>query len=64
MRWRAQGYSADRTRSPEARRQQQFEATRHAWSCKINDAGVDIVYEPVWTPERMTEEARRELGML
>ncbi|MGH7763848.1 MAG: metal-sulfur cluster assembly factor, partial [Candidatus Dormibacteraceae bacterium] len=30
----------------------------------INDAGVDIVYEPVWTPERMTEEARWELGMV
>jgi metal-sulfur cluster biosynthetic enzyme len=30
----------------------------------INDAGVDIVYEPVWTPERMSEEARWELGMV
>src|SRR5438046_10308104 len=30
----------------------------------IADAGVDIVYEPVWTPERMSEEARRELGMV
>ncbi|HXC76960.1 MAG TPA: iron-sulfur cluster assembly protein [Candidatus Acidoferrum sp.] len=30
----------------------------------ISDAGVDIVYEPVWTPERMTEEARWELGMV
>ena len=30
----------------------------------ITDAGVDIVYEPVWTPERMTEEARWELGMV
>jgi metal-sulfur cluster biosynthetic enzyme len=25
---------------------------------------VDIVYEPVWTPERMTEDARWELGMV
>jgi metal-sulfur cluster biosynthetic enzyme len=25
---------------------------------------VDIVYEPVWTPERMSEEARWELGMV
>src|SRR5438874_78546 len=24
----------------------------------------DIVYEPVWTPERMSEEARWELGMV
>jgi metal-sulfur cluster biosynthetic enzyme len=30
----------------------------------ITDAGVDIVYEPMWTPERMTEEARWELGMV
>ncbi|HEY1420109.1 MAG TPA: iron-sulfur cluster assembly protein [Candidatus Dormibacteraeota bacterium] len=30
----------------------------------ITEAGVDIVYEPVWTPERMTEEARWELGMV
>ena len=30
----------------------------------INDANVDIVYEPVWSPERMTEEARWELGMV
>jgi metal-sulfur cluster biosynthetic enzyme len=30
----------------------------------IVDANVDIVYEPVWTPERMTEDARWELGMV
>jgi metal-sulfur cluster biosynthetic enzyme len=30
----------------------------------ISDASVDIVYEPVWTPERMSEEARWELGMV
>ncbi len=30
----------------------------------VTDAGVDIVYEPVWTPERMSEEARWELGMV
>ena len=30
----------------------------------IADAGVDIVYEPVWSPERMSEEARWELGMV
>jgi metal-sulfur cluster biosynthetic enzyme len=30
----------------------------------ITDAGVDIVYEPVWSPERMSEEARWELGMV
>jgi metal-sulfur cluster biosynthetic enzyme len=30
----------------------------------ITDASVDIVYEPMWTPERMSEEARWELGMV
>jgi len=30
----------------------------------VHDAGVDIVYDPVWTPERMSEEARWELGMV
>ena len=25
---------------------------------------VELVYEPPWTPERMTEDARWELGML
>jgi metal-sulfur cluster biosynthetic enzyme len=30
----------------------------------INQADVDIVYEPMWTPERMSEEARWELGMV
>ncbi len=30
----------------------------------VNEADVDIVYEPMWTPERMSEEARWELGMV
>ena len=30
----------------------------------IIDAGVELVYDPPWTPERMTEEARWELGMV
>ena len=30
----------------------------------VTDAGVDIVYEPVWSPERMSEDARWELGMV
>ena len=30
----------------------------------VQDAGVDIVYDPVWTPERMSEDARWELGMV
>src|SRR6266566_844784 len=30
----------------------------------VKDAGVDIVYDPVWTPERMSEDARWELGMV
>ena len=27
-------------------------------------ANVDLVYDPPWTPERMTEDARWELGMV
>ena len=30
----------------------------------IDDAGVELVYDPPWTPDRMTEEARWELGMV
>jgi metal-sulfur cluster biosynthetic enzyme len=30
----------------------------------IEDAGVELVYDPPWTPDRMTEEARWELGMV
>jgi metal-sulfur cluster biosynthetic enzyme len=30
----------------------------------IGDAGVELVYDPPWTPERMSEEARWELGMV
>ncbi len=30
----------------------------------IEDAGVALVYDPPWTPERMTEDARWELGMV
>jgi FeS assembly SUF system protein len=30
----------------------------------VQDAGVELVYEPPWTPDRMTEEARWELGMV
>ncbi len=30
----------------------------------VQDASVEIVYEPVWTPERMSEDARWELGMV
>lgn len=29
----------------------------------VEDAGVELVYEPPWTPDRMTEDARWELGM-
>ena len=28
----------------------------------INDVEINIVWEPLWGPERMTEEARLELG--
>ena len=28
----------------------------------ITSATVDLVFEPVWTPERMSETARLELG--
>ena len=30
----------------------------------IADAGVELTYEPPWTPERMSEDARWELGMV
>ena len=30
----------------------------------IEDAGVELVFDPPWTPDRMTEEARWELGMV
>src|SRR5258706_14596756 len=30
----------------------------------VTQADVDIVYEPMWAPERMSEEARWELGMV
>jgi probable FeS assembly SUF system protein SufT len=29
----------------------------------VSDASVDIVWEPAWTPERMTPEGRKKLGM-
>ena len=30
----------------------------------VEDAGVELVFDPPWTPDRMTEEARWELGMV
>lgn len=30
----------------------------------IGEANVELVYEPPWTPERMTEDARWELGLV
>src|SRR5579859_3192121 len=30
----------------------------------IKEAGVELVYDPPWTPERMSEDARWELGMV
>lgn len=30
----------------------------------VDDAGVELTYEPPWTPERMSEDARWELGMI
>lgn len=30
----------------------------------VEEAGVELVYDPPWTPERMTEEARWELGLI
>jgi metal-sulfur cluster biosynthetic enzyme len=30
----------------------------------VEEATVELVYDPPWTPERMTEEARWELGMV
>lgn len=30
----------------------------------VKDAGVELVYDPPWTPDRMSEEARWDLGMV
>jgi FeS assembly SUF system protein len=30
----------------------------------VKDAGVELTYDPPWSPDRMTEEARWELGMI
>ena len=30
----------------------------------LPDVHVNIVWDPPWTPERMSEESRRQLGML
>lgn len=30
----------------------------------VEEAGVELVYDPPWTPDRMSEEARWELGMI
>ena len=30
----------------------------------VEDAGVELVYDPPWNPERMTEDARWELGLV
>lgn len=30
----------------------------------VEEATVEIVWEPLWTPERMTPEAKKKLGML
>jgi len=30
----------------------------------VEEAGVELVYDPPWTPERMSEDARWELGMV
>ena len=30
----------------------------------VGDAGVELTYEPPWTPERMSEDARWERGMI
>ncbi len=30
----------------------------------VKDAGVKLTYDPPWSPERMSEDARWELGMI
>lgn len=30
----------------------------------VEDAGVELTYDPPWSPERMSEDARWELGMI
>lgn len=31
---------------------------------EIEEVSVELVFEPVWTPERMSEEAKLELGFM
>jgi FeS assembly SUF system protein len=31
---------------------------------EVNDAAVELVWDPPWTPERMSEDARLQLGLL
>lgn len=30
---------------------------------KVKDVSVDIVFEPLWTPERISEEGKKKLGI-
>jgi FeS assembly SUF system protein len=30
----------------------------------VKEANVEIVWEPVWTPEKMSEDAKRQLGWM
>ncbi len=30
----------------------------------VKEANVDIVWEPVWSPEKMSDDAKRQLGWL
>ncbi|MBX8635289.1 MAG: DUF59 domain-containing protein [Thermoplasmata archaeon] len=30
----------------------------------VKEAEVDIVWEPVWTPEKMSEDAKKQLGWM
>ena len=34
------------------------------WVQGVHDVKVDVVFEPPWSPEKMTEEARLMLGMM
>ncbi len=31
--------------------------------CKIENVAVDVVFDPPWTPERISEEGKKKLGL-
>lgn len=44
--------------------QEQVKEAVKAVDPSVKDVEVEIVFEPLWTPDRMSEEARAQLGLL